>query len=276
MSPSQQTIGSNPNTNGFTLIELLVVVSIIAVLAAMLIPAIGLVRDAARQSSCGNNARQLALGMLSYSNDWDGLLPWVFAPRTGANPNWTLEFVLNDHIESSKVWWCPANQTAQENTSTATSPTGDTLTITGKRSYSVPGLRILGGGSGTAAEQTSSIFYYENNGTNFPVVRSAVVSRVASDSFLVVERHDRPGVSGASNRYAQFGGLVAQGPTAIANRLPHKKRSTFAYIDGHTDILDHTLTVGQGMTHNETTCETWRENAALPQARGSWSIYSKD
>jgi prepilin-type N-terminal cleavage/methylation domain-containing protein/prepilin-type processing-associated H-X9-DG protein len=57
---------------GFTLIELLVVVSIIAVLASMLLPAIKLVREAANQTSCASNLRQLALASFAYANDNDG------------------------------------------------------------------------------------------------------------------------------------------------------------------------------------------------------------
>ncbi|MFM9026316.1 MAG: DUF1559 domain-containing protein [Planctomycetaceae bacterium] len=48
---------------GFTLVELLVVIAIIAVLIGLLLPAVQSARESARRSSCGNNLRQLALGM---------------------------------------------------------------------------------------------------------------------------------------------------------------------------------------------------------------------
>ncbi len=64
-----------PRGTGFTLIELLVVVSIIAILAAMLLPAISLVRDAARSARCQSNLRQLGLAILSYPTDHEGILP---------------------------------------------------------------------------------------------------------------------------------------------------------------------------------------------------------
>ena len=60
-------------TTAFTLIELLVVISIIAVLAAMLLPAIGMVRDLARATKCASNMRQLGLGMMAYTEDWNGV-----------------------------------------------------------------------------------------------------------------------------------------------------------------------------------------------------------
>lgn len=59
----------------FTLIELLVVISIIAILASMLMPAIGMVRSSARTINCGNNMRQFTLAMLTYTNDNDSMLP---------------------------------------------------------------------------------------------------------------------------------------------------------------------------------------------------------
>ena len=57
---------------GFTLIELLVVVAIIAVLAAMLMPAIGMVREMALGTKCASNLRQIHLASALYSQDWDG------------------------------------------------------------------------------------------------------------------------------------------------------------------------------------------------------------
>lgn len=62
-------------TKGFTLIELLVVISIIAVLAAMLLPALRVVRDAARSASCASQQRQLGLGLLIYADLNEGILP---------------------------------------------------------------------------------------------------------------------------------------------------------------------------------------------------------
>lgn len=59
----------------FTLIELLVVVSVIAILAAILLPAITMVRESALRSSCSANLRALALGVVAYAGENNSLLP---------------------------------------------------------------------------------------------------------------------------------------------------------------------------------------------------------
>jgi prepilin-type N-terminal cleavage/methylation domain-containing protein/prepilin-type processing-associated H-X9-DG protein len=65
---------------GFTLIELLVVISIIAVLAALLLPAVTLVKASATRTQCSSNMRQVGIAILGYTNDNNGLVPSLFLP----------------------------------------------------------------------------------------------------------------------------------------------------------------------------------------------------
>lgn len=59
----------------FSLIELLVVISIVAVLAAMLLPAMATMKAAAGNAMCGSQQRQLAAAVLVYAQDYAGILP---------------------------------------------------------------------------------------------------------------------------------------------------------------------------------------------------------
>jgi prepilin-type N-terminal cleavage/methylation domain-containing protein/prepilin-type processing-associated H-X9-DG protein len=68
----------NVRSSAFTLIELLVVISIIAVLASMLLPAIGMVKQSAQSAGCMSNQRQVMLAIVMYVDEREGLLPPSF------------------------------------------------------------------------------------------------------------------------------------------------------------------------------------------------------
>jgi prepilin-type N-terminal cleavage/methylation domain-containing protein/prepilin-type processing-associated H-X9-DG protein len=60
---------------GFTLIELLVVIAIIAILASILFPVFSRARENARRSSCLSNLKQIGLGIMQYTQDYDEKFP---------------------------------------------------------------------------------------------------------------------------------------------------------------------------------------------------------
>jgi prepilin-type N-terminal cleavage/methylation domain-containing protein len=74
--------------SGFTLIELLVVIAIIAILAAILFPVFAQARAAARKTSCLSNLKQLGLGFMMYSQDYDETFPGIKFGNNAASEGW--------------------------------------------------------------------------------------------------------------------------------------------------------------------------------------------
>ncbi|OGV49414.1 MAG: hypothetical protein A2017_07955 [Lentisphaerae bacterium GWF2_44_16] len=89
----------------FTLIELLIVISIIAILTAMLLPALKKARDLTYQTVCKNNLKQLGIGVSQYIIDSNDCLP--FAHASGSNnyvwPNALGPYLFNNYPAGATV-----------------------------------------------------------------------------------------------------------------------------------------------------------------------------
>jgi prepilin-type N-terminal cleavage/methylation domain-containing protein len=116
-------------THGFTLVELLVVIAIIAVLLAVLMPALGKVKWMAKVNTCRNNFKQFGMAFNLYAGDYGGSYPsYRLSGTVGANP-WDVYYKYVDDMRNKyniplKMFYCPAAQGAGH---TGPYPAGDML-----------------------------------------------------------------------------------------------------------------------------------------------------
>jgi prepilin-type processing-associated H-X9-DG protein len=108
--------GAESPKAAFTIVELLVTISIIALLVGILSPALQVVREAARRTSCANNMKQIALGMVNYDDvqkqlpGWRNVLDTYTKVRISTDPktacvSWTVPILPQIESKATHDWY---------------------------------------------------------------------------------------------------------------------------------------------------------------------------
>lgn len=238
--------------SGFTLIELLVVIAIIAILAAILFPVFAQARESARATSCLSNTKQIALGQLMYTQDYDEvIIPWEIVDRnvntidvqlTGV---WTT--TIQPYLKNTQLLYCPsfsgpATAMAMDqadcdgNGTTGSASTGwipPNTTYGDHKDGYLAHYGIAFHLVGTGCTQSSPSVYYPGTDNTYNETLASVVSpaRTANigDSFTVVR-----------NSSASPGGIRISTAFGCEARFRHKgSGGNFSFLDGHSKYINN-------------------------------------
>jgi len=194
---------------GFTLIELLVVIAIIAILAAILFPVFARAREAARQSSCNSNVRQLSTAILMYVQDYDELLPAANCDGLSSGQDWNIS--CQPYMKNVGIFRCPSQ----------TPTTGMQI---------VPGAANPCGG-GRPNLPTGFTGHYMNYGFNLvrPLGSLASINQVSSQFMLMEAGTPWAWTMLNEDGTAQLNTYVPG--NGYSNR--HNEGANVSFIDGH-------------------------------------------
>ena len=210
---------------GFTLIELLVVISIIAIMAAMLMPALNIVRQSANTAVCASNQRQIMLGTFLYGNDNEAQIPlshdwsgsWWYKT---SNLGQYLDIISpgSGSIATFQGAWrllkCPENRQA---------PTGGSYGFTSRYSCDTQDQTPASSGIPT----NSPLLFHQLHNTS--VVMFA--TDVSGDGRMYVYTPLILFGGGNVDQLASWSGGITLQPTMPTPR--HRKGINCAFLDGH-------------------------------------------
>lgn len=185
----------------FTLIELLITIAIIAILAAMLLPALNQARDKAKAISCTNNLKQLGTILSFYSTDNDSYT----VIDSSTNDYWWFSILFNNgYLKTSpsknKIIKCPAHLKPWYDTTSFARPLhiNDTNLVSGSITWMVP--RKL-----SSYKKTSMVAYFMDmkgipGGSATEKIGTLIINPyTAGSERFIGHRHGGKGESMANN-----------------------------------------------------------------------------
>lgn len=215
VSKNQQSHDSrlSHERRAFTLIELLTVIAIIGILAAIIIPVVGRVRESARVAQCSSNIRQIGMALNLYANDHKGIYPAPINYATAGTDgfDYAAQLVIGGYIpRKSGLFGCPSDTKVRGNLVPA-----DREAL----SYYLVGPAMAPGSSGTNRRDLSTV-------TNPSRVAMAADFHVA---------YNEANSTGVVN-YVRSGGTYNIG--RADHRTYHASdKKHFVFFDGHVAFL---------------------------------------
>lgn len=220
----------------FTLIELLVVICIIAILAAMLLPALQSARESASTATCVNKLGQFSKGVQMYATSYNDFIPALTGPQGGSCgwENALLEVMgqkLNDADLFEKTYYCDADSSS------------DSI-VQYKKSYSLnnlkeavhPPIPFTIDANGASSSSGASLGYLSGNKT------TSVFT--ASDLIIIGENASASNTRGAGafNPNSSTGdspgcASPVQQQVAIKQRYSSHNTAGELFLDGHAKHL---------------------------------------
>ncbi len=227
-------------TDGFTLIELLVVVSIIAVLIAMLLPALDRARGEAQSVVCLSLQKNFGLALILYKDDNNDAFP-LFAssfPSSSPGSSWnqTIMAYIDEDITDftqTKVYECPS----------------------GKAEIGVP-YGAFRDNSPNAVAVAPAPFVYGNNGVikfsdvNYPTTWLMGFDTAPAQQFQYTYNAWTPAVDTDADKFPDTGTGIMQYLSLGfdyngARPRVHRDIPTMVLVDGHAERLDYVAFRGQ-------------------------------
>jgi prepilin-type N-terminal cleavage/methylation domain-containing protein/prepilin-type processing-associated H-X9-DG protein len=94
--------------SAFTLTELIVAIAVLAILAGLLFPVLGKIRERSHATTCAANLKQIGLALQNYAHDHQGGYPPIHPLNDNSNCSLWADRVF-PYIKKSEIFWCPAN-----------------------------------------------------------------------------------------------------------------------------------------------------------------------